>query len=173
MFWSIKPEEQEMLQYYFTDVAPLLDNLKNSPLAGLAITYCTRELALSCFLCLAHVHLATRQGSEACYANGLEYHSRTIRFLGEVLSAVSSSSTTTPNDPGATASAATAVASSSASSAGASTSSAPMQPSQSALGLPNIQNIRNQTKMGRGLGVAVLTVIYFLITFEVSLSCLI
>ncbi|KAK9368457.1 fungal-specific transcription factor domain-containing protein [Lipomyces kononenkoae] len=150
MFWNVKPDEQELLQYYFTDLTPLLDNLSNSPLAGLAITYCTHELALSSFLCLASLHLSNRHRSERYYATGLEYHSRTLKFLGDVLNAVSGGG---PNAPANS----LALQSPGVASGG----------SQTTLGFPNISNIRNQPKMGRGLGVAVLTVIYFLITFEI------
>ncbi|KAJ8101434.1 fungal-specific transcription factor domain-containing protein [Lipomyces tetrasporus] len=149
MFWSIKPEEQELLQYYFTDLTPILDNLSNSPLAGLAITYCTHDLALSSFLCLASLHLSTRQKSERYYAIGLEYHSRTIKFLGDVLNAVSGIGLN-----------ATALA-------GLQSPTLSSSSTQTTLGIPNISSIRNQPKIGRGLGVAVLTVIYFLITFEI------
>ncbi|KAK9317002.1 fungal-specific transcription factor domain-containing protein [Lipomyces starkeyi] len=149
MFWSIKPDEQELLQYYFTDLTPLLDNLSNSPLAGLAITYCTHELALSSFLCLASLHLSNCHKSETYYATGLEYHSRTLKFLGDVLNAVSG--------VGPNAAAATALTLQSPGLASSSTQTT----------IPNIFSIRNQPKMGRGLGVAVLTVIYFLITFEI------
>ncbi|KAK9240549.1 fungal-specific transcription factor domain-containing protein [Lipomyces kononenkoae] len=153
MFWSIKPDEQELLQYYFTDLTPLLDNLSNSPLAGLAITYCTHELALSSFLCLASLHLSNRHRSETYYATGLEYHSRTLKFLGDVLNAVSGVGPNGPNGPASTLTLqSSAIASSS---------------TQTTLGFPNISSIRGQPKMGRGLGVAVLTVIYFLITFEI------
>ncbi|KAK9466362.1 fungal-specific transcription factor domain-containing protein [Lipomyces arxii] len=157
MFWSIAPDEQELLQYYFTDLTPLLDNLSNSPLAGLALTYCTHDLALSSFLCLASLHLSTRHKSEVYYATGLEYHSKTIKFLGDVLNAVSvgGSNASSPLDI-------------------ASQQQQPALPptANNVLGLPNISNIRNQVgrnqpNLGRGLGVAVLTVIYFLITYEI------
>ncbi|KAK9474026.1 fungal-specific transcription factor domain-containing protein [Dipodascopsis tothii] len=119
MFRNAAPKEQELLHYFFTELSPLLDNHKNSPLAGLALTFCSSDLVLSSFTCLACVHLSTKLRNESYYALGLEYHSRTINYLGEIIASVSKPSQT----PGA-----------------------------------NVQH---------GLSVAVLTVIYLLITYEI------
>lgn len=127
---NVRPEEQELLQYYFTELSPLLDNLKNSNLVGLAITFCSHELVLSSFLCLASVHLASKLKNEIYYALGLEYHSRTIKYLGNILNAVSQR--------------------------------ASLDKSSQAM-----QTHIPVTKVGRGHGIAVLIVIYFLITFEI------
>ncbi|KAK9447070.1 fungal-specific transcription factor domain-containing protein [Limtongia smithiae] len=152
LFWQIKPQEQHLLNYFFSDVSPLLDNLKNSPLAGLAITYCNHELALSSFLCLSSLHFAVRHSNESYYHTGLEYHSRTIKFLGDVLNDVSN-----PQPQSGLSSAISAELQ----------IHGPARPPHMQDTPLSVFSIRNQPKTGRGLGVAVLTVIYFLITFEI------
>ncbi|KAK9455294.1 fungal-specific transcription factor domain-containing protein [Dipodascopsis uninucleata] len=139
MLWNVNKEEQYLLQYYFTEVAPLLDNKNNAHLAGLAITFCTHELSLSSFLCLAFLHLAKKQNNDSYYAIGLEYHSKTINFLGKVLSSVSFN-----RDLNGTSFTISPIS---------------MIPSQRPAN-------QRPAKMERGYSVAALTVIYFLITFE-------
>ncbi|KAK9478150.1 fungal-specific transcription factor domain-containing protein [Lipomyces japonicus] len=151
MFWSVHPDEQMLLQYFFADLMPLLDNLANSPLAGLAITYCTHDMALSSFLCLSSLHLAKIKKSESLYAAGLEYHLKTLSYLGDALNAVSVAKSISYNEK---------------MSLDESVQSTQFHFSESS-NQNYVDGIKTQLKVGRSTSIAVLTVIYILLKYEV------
>lgn len=75
-------EENMVLKHFFQKLLPLLDAQPNSPWPHLALKYCDFDVARSCFLSLACIHIyESRKGGEEYYNKGVAYINRTMDFL--------------------------------------------------------------------------------------------
>lgn len=80
-------EENMLLKHYFEQVVPIADALSNSPWKKLLLHYCDSNVARSCFIALASVHLHKigTLTNDTYYDNGLYHISNvTEHLLGHI-----------------------------------------------------------------------------------------
>jgi hypothetical protein len=78
-------EENMMLKHFFKRLLPLLDAHPSSPWPQLALKYCDFEIAKSCFIALACIHLYETKGAEEFYRTGMVYVNNTMEYLIDYL----------------------------------------------------------------------------------------
>lgn len=75
-------EENMMLKHFFKKLLPLLDAHPNSPWPDLALRYCDFDVARSCFISLACIHLYESQKSDdGYYSKGMAHINVTMEYL--------------------------------------------------------------------------------------------
>lgn len=75
-------EENMMLKHFFKKLLPLLDAHPNSPWPDLALKYCDFDVARSCFIALACIHMyESRKGGEEYYKKGMAHINITMEHL--------------------------------------------------------------------------------------------
>ena len=99
LFAMSHQEENNMLKHFFKKLLPLLDGHPKSPWPDLALQYCDFDIARSCFISLACIHMyESKAGGSEYYQKGLAHINNTmdhlIRYIRENASRVNS-----PNNP--------------------------------------------------------------------------
>lgn len=80
-------EENMMLKHFFKNLLPLLDAHPNSPWPDLALKYCDFDIARSCFISLACIHIyESRRGGNEYYRKGMAHISNTMDYLIQFIS---------------------------------------------------------------------------------------
>ncbi|KAK6199500.1 fungal-specific transcription factor domain-containing protein [Scheffersomyces amazonensis] len=75
-------EENMMLKHFFKKLLPLLDAHPNSPWPDLALKYCDFDIARSCFISLACIHMyECRKGGNEYYQRGVAHINNTMDHL--------------------------------------------------------------------------------------------
>lgn len=75
-------EENMMLKHFFKKLLPLLDGHPNSPWPDLALKYCDFDIARSCFISLACIHIyESRIGGNEYYSKGVAHINNTMDYL--------------------------------------------------------------------------------------------
>lgn len=75
-------EENMMLRHFFKNLLPLLDAHPNSPWPDLALKYCDFDIARSCFISLACIHIyESRKGGNEYYKKGMAHINNTMGYL--------------------------------------------------------------------------------------------
>lgn len=75
-------EENMMLKHFFRKLLPLLDAHPNSPWPDLALKYCDFDIARSCFISLACIHIyESREGGNEYYKRGVEHMNSAMDHL--------------------------------------------------------------------------------------------
>ncbi|KAK6455076.1 fungal-specific transcription factor domain-containing protein [Scheffersomyces xylosifermentans] len=75
-------EENMMLKHFFKKLLPLLDAHPNSPWPDLALKYCDFDIARSCFISLACIHMyESRKGGNEYYRKGMAHINNTMDHL--------------------------------------------------------------------------------------------
>lgn len=75
-------EENMMLKHFFKKLLPLLDAHPLSPWPDLALKYCDFDVARSCFISLACIHIyESRKGGNEYYKTGIAHINNTMRHL--------------------------------------------------------------------------------------------
>jgi hypothetical protein len=74
-------EENMMLKHFFKNLLPLLDAHPNSPWPDLALKYCDFEIARSCFISLACIHIYECKGGNEYYKKGMVHINNTMDYL--------------------------------------------------------------------------------------------
>lgn len=84
-------EENMMLKHFFKTLLPLLDAHPNSPWPDLALKYCDFDIARSCFISLACIHInESRGGGSEYYLKGMAHVNSTMDYLIEYITKNSS-----------------------------------------------------------------------------------
>lgn len=78
-------EENMMLKHFFKRLLPLLDAHPSTPWPQLALKYCDFEVAKSCFISLACIHLYETKGAKEFYRTGMSHINTTMEYLIEYL----------------------------------------------------------------------------------------
>ncbi|CAK9441197.1 uncharacterized protein LODBEIA_P50660 [Lodderomyces beijingensis] len=82
LFAMSHQEENMMLKHFFKKLLPLLDGHPKSPWPDLALKYCDFDIARSCFISLACVHMyESRAGGNEYYQKGLAHINNTMDHL--------------------------------------------------------------------------------------------
>ncbi|GEQ69857.1 hypothetical protein JCM33374_g3532 [Metschnikowia sp. JCM 33374] len=77
-------EENRMLKHFFQNLLPLLDAHPQSPWPALALRYCDFDVARSCFISLACIHIyESRKGGNEYYNKGMAHIHSTMTHLIE------------------------------------------------------------------------------------------
>lgn len=80
-------EENKMLKHFFKKLLPLLDAHPRSPWPDLALRYCDFDVARSCFISLACIHIyESREGGNEYYKQGIVHMHRTMNHLIQSIS---------------------------------------------------------------------------------------
>lgn len=79
-------EENMMLKHFFKNLLPLLDAHPNSPWPDLALKYCDFEIARSCFISLACIHIYECKGGSEYYKKGMVHINNTMDYLIQFIS---------------------------------------------------------------------------------------
>lgn len=75
-------EENMMLKHFFKNLLPLLDGYPLSPWPDLALKYCDFDVARSCFISLACIHIyESRRGGNEFYKTGIAHINNTMQHL--------------------------------------------------------------------------------------------
>lgn len=75
-------EENMMLKHFFKKLLPLLDAHPQSPWPDLALKYCDFDIARSCFISLACIHIyESREGGNEFYKKGMAHINTTMNYL--------------------------------------------------------------------------------------------
>ncbi|ODV76674.1 uncharacterized protein CANTADRAFT_8566 [Suhomyces tanzawaensis NRRL Y-17324] len=75
-------EENTMLKHFFKKLLPLLDAHPNSPWPELALKYCEFDIARSCFISLACIHIyESKKGGPDFYNKGVAHINMTLEYL--------------------------------------------------------------------------------------------
>lgn len=86
-------EENMMLKHFFKNLLPLLDAHPNSPWPDLALKYCDFDIARSCFISLACIHIyESRKGGNEYYKKGMLHINNTMDYLIQFISSNSDNS---------------------------------------------------------------------------------
>lgn len=87
-------EENRMLRHFFQKLLPLLDAHPRSPWPDLALRYCDFDVARSCFISLACIHIyESREGGNEYYKQGIAHIHSTMSHLIQSISSSTSSLT--------------------------------------------------------------------------------
>lgn len=93
-------EENRMLKHFFKKLLPLLDAHPRSPWPDLALRYCDFDVARSCFISLACIHIyESREGGNEYYKQGVAHIHRNMNHLIQSISTADTGS----SDDGTTA----------------------------------------------------------------------
>lgn len=85
-------EENRMLKHFFQNLLPLLDAHPQSPWPALALRYCDFDVARSCFISLACIHIyESRKGGNEYYDKGMAHIHSTMSHLIDSISSSSPS----------------------------------------------------------------------------------
>lgn len=77
-------EENELLKHFFTVLVPLLDANPDPPWPKVILRYCTFQVARSCFIALAFIHVhAHKRDDHSCYRKGITHLNVTLEYLIE------------------------------------------------------------------------------------------
>lgn len=80
-------EENRMLKHFFKKLLPLLDAHPRSPWPDLALRYCDFDVARSCFISLACIHIyESREGGSEYYKQGIAHIHSTMNHLIQSIS---------------------------------------------------------------------------------------
>lgn len=80
-------EENMMLKHFFKKLLPLLDAHPQSPWPDLALKYCDFDVARSCFISLACIHIyESRKGGNEYYKKGMAHINSTMNYLIKFIS---------------------------------------------------------------------------------------
>lgn len=80
-------EENMMLKHFFKKLLPLLDGHPLSPWPDLALKYCDFDVARSCFISLACIHIyESRKGGNEYYHTGMAHMNSTMNYLIQSIS---------------------------------------------------------------------------------------
>lgn len=74
-------EENKLLRHFFNTLLPLLDAHPHSPWPKLALRHCDFDLARSCFISLACIHIHSREGGHEYYQQGIAHIHSTMQYL--------------------------------------------------------------------------------------------
>lgn len=75
-------EENMMLKHFFKKLLPLLDGHPLSPWPDLALKYCDFDVARSCFISLACIHIyESKKGGNKFYKTGIAHINNTMQHL--------------------------------------------------------------------------------------------
>ncbi|KAM9894255.1 hypothetical protein OXX79_008826 [Metschnikowia pulcherrima] len=92
-------EENRMLRHFFQELLPLLDAHPQSPWPALALRYCDFDVARSCFISLACIHIyESRQGGKEYYDKGMAHIHSTMTHLIDSISASSPQNGSSPDE---------------------------------------------------------------------------
>ncbi|KAF8002989.1 hypothetical protein HF325_002234 [Metschnikowia pulcherrima] len=92
-------EENRMLRHFFQELLPLLDAHPQSPWPALALRYCDFDVARSCFISLACIHIyESRQGGKEYYDKGMAHIHSTMTHLIDSISALSPQNGSSPDE---------------------------------------------------------------------------
>lgn len=92
-------EENKMLKHFFKKLLPLLDAHPRSPWPDLALRYCDFDVARSCFISLACIHIyESREGGKEYYKKGIDHIHSTMNHL---IDSISTSDATSQSEDGA------------------------------------------------------------------------
>lgn len=84
-------EENKMLKHFFKKLLPLLDAHPRSPWPDLALRYCDFDVARSCFISLACIHIyESREGGSEYYKQGIAHINSTMNHLIQSISSADS-----------------------------------------------------------------------------------
>lgn len=78
-------EENMMIKHFFKRLLPLLDAHPSTPWPQLALKYCDFEIAKSCFIALACIHIYETKGVQEFYRTGMVYVNNTLEYLIQYL----------------------------------------------------------------------------------------
>lgn len=78
-------EENMMLKHFFKRLLPLLDAHPSTPWPQLALKYCDFEIAKTCFISLACIHLYETKGAKEFYEKGMTHINNTMEYLIDYL----------------------------------------------------------------------------------------
>ncbi|KAI5949897.1 hypothetical protein KGF54_005375 [Candida jiufengensis] len=82
LFAMSHQEENMMLKHFFNKLLPLLDGHPKSPWPDLALKYCDFDIARSCFISLACIHMyESRAGGNELYQKGVAHINNTMDHL--------------------------------------------------------------------------------------------
>ncbi|KAI5962102.1 uncharacterized protein KGF55_003178 [Candida pseudojiufengensis] len=82
LFEMSHQEENMMLKHFFNKLLPLLDGHPKSPWPDLALKYCDFNIARSCFISLACIHMyESRAGGNELYQKGVAHINNTMNHL--------------------------------------------------------------------------------------------
>ncbi|SGZ53278.1 CIC11C00000003787 [Sungouiella intermedia] len=80
-------QENMMLKHFFKKLLPLLDGHPLSPWPDLALKYCDFDVARSCFISLACIHIyESRKGGNEFYKTGMAHMNSTMNYLIQSIS---------------------------------------------------------------------------------------
>lgn len=80
-------QENMMLKHFFKQLLPLLDGHPQSPWPDLALKYCDFDVARSCFISLACIHIyESRKGGNEFYRTGMAHMNSTMNYLIQCIS---------------------------------------------------------------------------------------
>lgn len=80
-------EENMMLKHFFKKLLPLLDAHPQSPWPDLALKYCDFDVARSCFISLACIHIyESKRGGSEYYKKGMAHIQSTMNHLIQFIS---------------------------------------------------------------------------------------
>lgn len=80
-------EENMMLKHFFKKLLPLLDAHPQSPWPDLALKYCDFDVARSCFISLACIHIyESNKGGSEYYKKGMAHIHSTMNYLIQFIS---------------------------------------------------------------------------------------
>lgn len=83
-------QENMMLKHFFKKLLPLLDAHPLSPWPDLALKYCDFDVARSCFISLACIHIyESRKGGNEYYRTGMAHINSTMNYLIQYISSTS------------------------------------------------------------------------------------
>lgn len=85
-------EENMLLKHFFQKLLPLLDAHPNSPWPDLALKYCDFDIARSCFIALACIHMfESGEAGEDYYNKGVTHINRTMNYLIRFINSINNS----------------------------------------------------------------------------------
>lgn len=85
-------EENLLLKHFFQKLLPLLDAHPNSPWPDLALKYCDFDIARSCFIALACIHMyESGEAGKEYYNKGVTHINRTMNYLIRFINSINNS----------------------------------------------------------------------------------
>lgn len=92
-------QENMMLKHFFKKLLPLLDAHPLSPWPDLALKYCDFDVARSCFISLACIHIyESRKGGNEYYRTGMAHINSTMNYLIQYISRTLDTEVETSNE---------------------------------------------------------------------------
>jgi hypothetical protein len=88
-------QENLLLKHFFEKLLPLLDAHPNSPWPSLALKYCDFDIARSCFIALACIHMyESGEAGEEYYHKGVAHINRTMNYLRNFITTINATKST-------------------------------------------------------------------------------